>query len=96
MSSAGAREAWKAERRRVFREHHPDMGGDTDSLIAALAAVDAKYGFSSAAGQQKSEPGKPVVHVFSTAGPIDVVRQAVLHAVDFIVSKARRRTYFDI
>ena len=33
-------------RRRVVRELHPDRGGDPQSFIAALAAVDAAHGHS--------------------------------------------------
>ena len=36
--------AWRAARRRVARELHPDLGGDADAYLAALAEVDAAHG----------------------------------------------------
>lgn len=38
------RAQWEAERRRVARRHHPDLGGDTASYLAALAEVDRRFG----------------------------------------------------
>ncbi len=37
------RARWRAARARVARHHHPDLGGDPDEFIAALAEVDAQY-----------------------------------------------------
>lgn len=38
------RAAWTRERRRAAAAHHPDLGGDMDSYLGALAAVDRAYG----------------------------------------------------
>ncbi|MGV8973462.1 MAG: hypothetical protein ACOH10_14155 [Rhodoglobus sp.] len=43
----GVQVAWRTERRRAARIHHPDVGGDTEDYlraIAAIAAIDARYG----------------------------------------------------
>ena len=37
------RAAWQAARRAAARRHHPDLGGDTDSYLAALAEVDRQF-----------------------------------------------------
>ncbi|MFV0461256.1 MAG: hypothetical protein ACK5MT_21085 [Actinomycetales bacterium] len=37
------RSQWLAARARVARRYHPDVGGDPDDFIAALAEVDDLY-----------------------------------------------------
>ncbi len=37
------RAAWRRARRRVARDHHPDVGGDLDAYLASVAQVDARY-----------------------------------------------------
>ncbi|WP_191563797.1 hypothetical protein [Janibacter melonis] len=34
---------WRRDRRAALRAHHPDLGGDADSLRAALAEVDRRH-----------------------------------------------------
>ncbi|MGV8965765.1 MAG: hypothetical protein ACOH2F_05755 [Cellulomonas sp.] len=36
--------AWRAERRRAARNHHPDVGGDTQEYLRVIAAIDSRYG----------------------------------------------------
>jgi hypothetical protein len=38
------RVAWRAERRRAARDHHPDVGGDTQEYLRVITAIDARYG----------------------------------------------------
>ena len=38
------RVAWRADRRRAARDHHPDVGGDTQEYLRLIAAIDARYG----------------------------------------------------
>ena len=35
---------WRAERRRILRELHPDRGGDPDAYLAAVSAPGARGG----------------------------------------------------
>lgn len=35
---------WVRARNRVARRHHPDLGGDADAYLRALAEVDTRYG----------------------------------------------------
>lgn len=37
------RAAWQGARRAAARRHHPDLGGDTDTYLAALAEVDRRF-----------------------------------------------------
>ena len=39
-----ARAEWARLRRRAAAAHHPDRGGDVESYLEALAAVDAQFG----------------------------------------------------
>jgi hypothetical protein len=38
------RAEWRRARRQVARRLHPDLGGDPDEYLAALAGVDRAYG----------------------------------------------------
>jgi hypothetical protein len=38
------RVAWRAERRRAARDHHPDVGGDPQEYLRVITAIDARYG----------------------------------------------------
>lgn len=35
---------WQSARRAVARRHHPDVGGDVEVYLAALAEVDTRFG----------------------------------------------------
>lgn len=48
------RAAWRAERIQVARRLHPDVGGEAAQYLAALAAVDHRFG--SARPQTRSGP----------------------------------------
>ncbi len=37
-------EQWRRARARAARRHHPDMGGDVETYLDALLAVDAQFG----------------------------------------------------
>ena len=41
---AAGRAAWRAERRGVARQHHPDVGGDLQEYLRATAEIDRRYG----------------------------------------------------
>jgi len=38
------RSEWQSARRAVARRHHPDVGGDVEAYLAALAEVDTRFG----------------------------------------------------
>lgn len=44
MSTEDPAAARRAARRAAARAHHPDLGGDADSFVAAMAEVDAVDG----------------------------------------------------
>ena len=51
---------WARQRRRVAAAHHPDRGGDTDTYLAALAAVDRAFRVydPSVAGRARPSAGR--------------------------------------
>lgn len=49
------RAQWLAARARVARAHHPDLGGDPEEFIAAMAEVDARF---AASPLDLDEPGR--------------------------------------
>ncbi len=49
MGDQEAARRWRAERRRILRELHPDRGGDPDAYLAAVSAIGARCGGVSAA-----------------------------------------------
>jgi len=49
--------AWRAERRRAARAHHPDVGGNLDEYLRVTAGIDAKYGLDPKATTSGSAPG---------------------------------------
>jgi hypothetical protein len=64
MSVSGPRDPalrsrWARQRRRAAAAHHPDRGGDTDSYMAALAAVDYAFGVDEA-GERGATVGAEV------------------------------------
>lgn len=82
--------AWKQERRKVYRQFHPDRGGTVDELITALAEVDAKYNVGSDGSSAEN------VYIYSTVGPWGVISATLLRFVKALGRLPRRRTYFDI
>lgn len=38
------RAAWRRARVQAARDHHPDVGGDPEAYLLALAHVDARFG----------------------------------------------------
>ena len=54
---AADRAAWRAERRRAARRHHPDIGGDLGEYLRVTADIDARYGLDPKAAIYGSEPG---------------------------------------
>ncbi|NNG38519.1 hypothetical protein HJ588_04415 [Flexivirga sp. ID2601S] len=57
-------DVWSAERRRVARRLHPDLGGDPDDYIAAMQALEQRR--AAAMGVLHGAEGMTVVH--TTAG----------------------------
>lgn len=47
---------WRAERRRILREMHPDRGGDPDAYLAAVAAIGTRGGGGRVAETTASSP----------------------------------------
>ncbi|MDX1890720.1 hypothetical protein [Mycolicibacterium sp. 050158] len=47
-------------RRAAVRSLHPDVGGDADRLVAALAAIDRRFGVQPG-GPGRSEPDAVVI-----------------------------------
>ena len=41
---ATSQDEWRRQRRLAARQHHPDVGGDTQVYLRVLAEVDARYG----------------------------------------------------
>lgn len=52
----GVQVAWRAERRRAARRHHPDVGGDAQEYLRVIAATDARYGLCVDPGGRPSGP----------------------------------------
>ncbi len=66
-----ARSEWARRRRRAAAAYHPDRGGDTDTYLAELAAIDAAFGVTTGplvgAGRSgTSRPDHPEVAVRRT------------------------------
>ncbi|MFD1056061.1 hypothetical protein [Terrabacter terrigena] len=55
------RSRWVRQRRRTAAAHHPDRGGDTESYLSALAAVDRAFGVDEAV--QREAAANLQVHV---------------------------------
>ena len=47
LGAQAARE-WSRARARAARQHHPDVGGDVDTYMRALEAVDIEFGVQDA------------------------------------------------
>lgn len=45
---------WRAARRAVARRLHPDVGGDPAAYLAAMAAVDRRFGPDVTTGRTRS------------------------------------------
>lgn len=60
------RAQWAHARRRAAAEHHPDRGGDTDTYLAALAAVDEAFGIGPRVVQEGRQTTHADVHVRRT------------------------------
>ena len=48
--------AWRSARRDAARRHHPDLGGDADALVRALAEVDRRFGRVTGAADTTPHP----------------------------------------
>lgn len=74
--ASGSLKAWRRARARVAREHHPDLGGDLDTYLTAVAGVDARFGrrASRAAIVVSGSRGTPGVR--ATTGPLVTARRA--------------------
>ncbi len=77
----GKRDAYAAAQRDIARRLHPDLGGDPQQYVAAMAALDGEYRDQESlrAPDQEQRGGSGVVHV--------VARRRVRSAVR---SRARR------
>ena len=67
--------AWRAERRRAARSHHPDLGGDAQEYLRVIAAIDAKYGLCVDPGG--SSPGPTHARTTTRADLVTTIRRTV-------------------
>ena len=82
---------YKAARRAVAREHHPDIGGDPARYMAELAEVDRRFAvLPSAPIDIASAPT-----VFR-ASPIPSPLRTLPKRIARIRKRVTRRNYFDI
>jgi len=80
-----ARSEWARRRRRAAAVHHPDRGGDTDSYLAALAAIDAAFGVTPGPLRAAGASGTPrPVHA-------EVTVQRTWRGVRMRLARRRRR-----
>ncbi|MGU3436646.1 hypothetical protein ACNHUS_26965 [Actinomycetes bacterium M1A6_2h] len=75
---------YRAARRAAIRAHHPDVGGDQDSLMRALAAVDREH--------SRREPAPTVVRV----ARLSARRKAWVGLRTSFRRLPSRRKYFDL
>lgn len=59
--------AYKRDRRQAVLRHHPDTGGDTESLVRALEEVDRRHGVAPAGRTDQSPTAEQVAAVAVTA-----------------------------
>ena len=71
--------AYRRDRRQAVLRHHPDTGGDTESLVRALEEVDRRHGVTPAGR------GGPNPTVEQIAKELDLPREEVVFAMDAIV-----------
>ncbi|WP_042937799.1 hypothetical protein [Rhodococcus sp. AW25M09] len=83
--------AYKAARRAVAREHHPDIGGDPTRYMAELAAVDRRFSvLPSAPINAASAPT-----VFRASSMPSTLR-SLPKQIARIRKRVTRRNYFEI
>jgi hypothetical protein len=75
---------YRAARRAAIRAHHPDVGGDRDSLARALAAVDHEF--------SRRQPAPTVVRV----ARLSARRRAWAGLRTTVRRLPSRRKYFDL
>lgn len=97
------REQWRLARRQAARRLHPDRGGDTDTYLAELARIDARYTKTTPQQDRGTGPGttpgpgggSPVVVTRTVRsrirGRARATRRAARHLVRR-VSPSRRHT----
>lgn len=71
----GVQVAWRAERRRAARAHHPDLGGDAQEYLRVIAAIDARYGLCVDPGGRP--PGAAHAHTTTGTDPVTTIRRAL-------------------
>lgn len=59
--------AYKRDRRQAVLRHHPDTGGDTESLVRALEEVDRRHGITPGGRSDQSPTAEQVAAVAVTA-----------------------------
>jgi len=72
---AGVRVAWRADRRRAARIHHPDVGGDAQEYLRVIAAIDAQYGLCADPGGDP--PGPTTARTTTRSGRSSTTRRTV-------------------
>jgi hypothetical protein len=83
--------AYKAARRAVAREHHPDIGGDPVQYMAELAAVDRRFAvLPSAPANAASAP--TAFRASSIPSPIRTLPKRIAR----IRKRVTRRNYFEL
>jgi hypothetical protein len=74
---------YQAAKRAVAARHHPDRGGDPETFIAAMAALEHRYG--------AEPPATPNIHVVGRSGP-----GLWLHTLVRTLTRRRRTRYIDL
>ncbi|MDQ2851379.1 MAG: hypothetical protein M3Y49_11715 [Actinomycetota bacterium] len=64
--SPGQRDGYVAAQRAVARRLHPDLGGDPQQYVAAMAALDGEY-------RDRQHAGVPTSGPYTTRGVVQVV-----------------------
>lgn len=86
-ADAALREQWRRDRRALVRRHHPDAGGDAETLDRALHALDRRYRF-------RERPGRTTGR--DAPGAVPRVLHPLWAALRRPAHRLRRRRYIDL
>jgi hypothetical protein len=86
-----ARAEWVRQRRRAAAAHHPDRGGEVDTYLSALAAVDAAFGLVDEPTGSAGSAGRPRRAGDSTSPAPEVVVRRTWRGSRMRLTRRRRR-----